>query len=220
MIFSSPCDQVAAALVQIQAELEDPTKSKKVDAGSRKYSYAELDKCLPDIRELCTSKGVAILQSSGAETITTTLLHTSGQWAQSSCPMVLPSKAGDPQAMGSCITYSRRYGLFLALGIAAQGEDNDGAVKQNRRQETPDAKAARQADHDPSWEAARPKFAADVKERTGHDLSVVTAFCEKKGAPTPSHRTNQKRAELLDWLCKKGKIELDAFAAEIHGGAA
>ena len=52
----------------------------------------------------------------------TRLSHASGQWFESEWPVCkLPAQ---PQAIGSAMTYARRYSLFALVGIA--GEDDDG----------------------------------------------------------------------------------------------
>lgn len=51
------------------------------------------------------------------------LIHTSGQVL--SCDLPLYVDDIDPQALGSAITYMRRYSLFVLLGIKTQ--DDDGA---------------------------------------------------------------------------------------------
>lgn len=184
MLHSEPCNEVVTALVAVHAELRDPEKSREVQAGpSKKYSYAELDKCLPEIRALLAGKGMLVTQSLMAPDIMiTTLYHTSGQWIRSECPVTLPAKAADPQAFGSSITYARRYSLFMALGLVAQNEDNDGKQPESkdRRREAPDAKAARQATHHKDFadNAVLGRFMGDLKKAGFPDYDEVCAFLE------------------------------------------
>lgn len=44
-----------------------------------------------------------------------------------------PLPKGEPQKMGSAITYARRYALGAATGVAAEDEDDDGAAAGNQR---------------------------------------------------------------------------------------
>ena len=54
----------------------------------------------------------------------TALCHSSGQWIISAWPVVkLPAA---PQIIGSALTYARRYTLFALVGIAGEGDDDDG----------------------------------------------------------------------------------------------
>jgi len=74
------------------------------------------------------ANGLALVQSPSTAgnvvTVTGTLYHTSGE----SITSVLSGTAKDttPQAIGSAITYFRRYQMCAVLGVAA--EDDDGAA--------------------------------------------------------------------------------------------
>lgn len=57
-------------------------------------------------------------------TLKTLLLHESGEWLESDELTMKPVK-NDPQAVGSCITYARRYSLAAFLSLNT-GEDDDG----------------------------------------------------------------------------------------------
>jgi hypothetical protein len=56
----------------------------------------------------------------------TVLLHLSGEWI--SGEMFLPLAKGDPQGVGSAITYGRRYGLMAILGMVADDDDDGNAA--------------------------------------------------------------------------------------------
>ena len=57
--------------------------------------------------------------------VVTRLLHSSGQWLEDTASAVLPS--GDPQAVGSAITYLRRYSLQAVVGVAPEDDDAEAA---------------------------------------------------------------------------------------------
>lgn len=59
--------------------------------------------------------------------VTTRLLHASGQWMEERVSTMLPT--GDPQAVGSAITYLRRYSLQSVCGIAPEDDDGEGAMQ-------------------------------------------------------------------------------------------
>lgn len=94
-----------------------------------KSKYADLQSCWDSCRSLLTANGLSVLQtfvqdaSGESVTISTTLLHSSGQWISGDLTMK-PAKA-DPQGIGSAITYARRYALAAIVGIVAD-EDDDG----------------------------------------------------------------------------------------------
>ncbi len=98
-----------------------------------KSSYADLASVWNAIREPLAANGLAIMQMPGADgakvTITTLLTHSSGQWVSSDLTMT--AKEDTPQAIGSAITYARRYALQSIAGVAP--EDDDGERAQGRQ---------------------------------------------------------------------------------------
>jgi hypothetical protein len=53
--------------------------------------------------------------------VLTRITHASGQWMEDSVSTMLPT--GDPQAVGSAITYLRRYALQSVAGVAPEDDD-------------------------------------------------------------------------------------------------
>ena len=64
-------------------------------------------------------------------TVVTRLMHSSGQWIEDSVAAMLPN--GDPQAVGSAITYLRRYALQAVAGIATEDDDAEGTTSKPPR---------------------------------------------------------------------------------------
>ena len=94
---------------------------------SRSYSYADMSTVLEAVMQPLLDHGLVVLQALDAETSTllTRLVHTSGEWVESSYPLQMDQP---PQALGSAVTYGRRYSLQSLLCLAA--EDDDGAAAQ------------------------------------------------------------------------------------------
>lgn len=126
---SPQIDKLAAALNKAQAKLDDARKTSTANAGSFKYDYADLTEIWRVARPVLAANGLAVVQTfDKGETSTclvTTLTHVSGQFIESRLPLMLVK---DYHALGSAITYSRRYSLAAIVGIAPQGEDDDGAA--------------------------------------------------------------------------------------------
>lgn len=107
-------------------------KSVKKDAENPffKSSYATLDACWDAIREPLSENGLSIFQTlafeNGVDFLVTTLAHSSGQ-STSSKARLMPVK-NDPQAMGSCITYMRRFALCAILGLTQSDDDAESAI--------------------------------------------------------------------------------------------
>lgn len=78
-------------------------------------------KCLSK-HEIATVQATAVESDTGLIKLTTTLLHTSGEWIASDWPVCLVSETAAPHRMGAALTYARRYSLFTLVGIA--GEDD------------------------------------------------------------------------------------------------
>ena len=90
--------------------------------------YASLAEVMESIRGPFAANGLAVVQGTEAQddtglTVTTLLLHESGEWVQSS--VHVPVGSGNAQQVGSALTYARRYSLSALCGVVAD-EDDDG----------------------------------------------------------------------------------------------
>jgi hypothetical protein len=103
-----------------------------------KSKYADYGSVLEACKDLLNENGVVILQphvsDNGKNFVETLLLHESGE-SISSRTEVICAKQNDPQALGSAITYARRYGLQSLLAMPAEDDDGEGAM--NRAPKTP-----------------------------------------------------------------------------------
>lgn len=125
--------KISAALAKAQAHIGGAEKSSV--NPFHKSKYATLADVIAACKEALCQQGVSVLQlvsnnEAGAFTMTTTLLHESGE--NISTTMVLPipvQKANDVQAMGSAVTYCRRYQLQALLNIPAVDDDGEFARK-------------------------------------------------------------------------------------------
>lgn len=96
-----------------------------------KSKYADLAAVWDDVRQPFADNGLSIVQMPcggiGSVTVITQITHTSGQWMRSRLTMV-PVK-NDPQGVGSCITYARRYSLAAMAGVYQVDDDGNLASK-------------------------------------------------------------------------------------------
>lgn len=93
--------------------------------------YADLAAIIEATKKALSDNGLAITQTpelsdNGKLTVTTTLMHISGEWL-SGCLAMKPIKE-DPQAGGSCLSYLRRYSIQSILFVAAEEEDDGNAA--------------------------------------------------------------------------------------------
>lgn len=152
MRMSETIADLAAALAAAQGAMKNAVK----DATNPHFrsKYADLasvrDACFPAL----AAHGLSVVQTVGAADgrvrITTLLLHASGQWI--SDDTVLTPKDDSPQALGSCVTYGRRYALAAIAGVAP--EDDDGEAAQGRGSKPSAAPVARAVEDVPAGFAA------------------------------------------------------------------
>jgi len=89
-----------------------------------KSSYASLSNILDAIKIPLAESDLSFSQHPmGENGMSTILMHKSGEWLGSHFTMK-PVK-NDPQGIGSCITYMRRYAIAAILGLNID-EDDDG----------------------------------------------------------------------------------------------
>lgn len=133
MDWSEERGELIAAMVQMQGALEPVKKGSLNDFKG--YKYADLQDILDACRRPLHDAGLAVLQATqpterGLELVTT-LVHTSGQWIRSRLPVL---STEHPQAMGSALTYARKYGLLTIVGLAADDDDDGQAAVPQRGQ--------------------------------------------------------------------------------------
>lgn len=128
MISSENTAELATALSIAQGELENATKDKTNPAFRSKY--ADINACLEVVRPCLSRHGLAVVQGIGhldadRISVTTRLLHKSGQWLESTLSVPLGKK--DAQGVGAAATYGRRYGLTAMLGLGQEDDDGNAA---------------------------------------------------------------------------------------------
>lgn len=199
--------EFAKALVKAQAKFESPKRDKTAKIvtktkGTYSYTYADLASVLDAVRKGLADAGIAVIQApttGGDEMrviVTTRLLHTSGEWVESS----LRALATDdkPQGIGSAITYLRRYALSAMTGIATEEDDDGAAASRTRSPRRGDSRPPRQEQQrkpdmppqGPELKEAAAKLRAEVLKRskTVADavalLSAITKDGKKPGIRT------------------------------------
>jgi len=120
-------EALAAAQGQFPAVLKDRKATVKSDKGSYSYSYANLADVLTAVRPVLSAHGIAILQHlqpNGVGLMLHTELRGYGEVLGSTMPLTTGPTA--PQALGSALSYHRRYALMALVGVAAEEDDDDG----------------------------------------------------------------------------------------------
>jgi hypothetical protein len=131
---SNTTTEIGKALAGAFADIDHATKN--ASNPHFKSTYANLAEVLDVVRATFKKHGLAIVQFPGpikkdadltTVAITTTIVHTSGEMMGTTMEMpVNADKNGriTPHAVGSAITFGRRYALASAAGITQ--EDDDG----------------------------------------------------------------------------------------------
>ena len=115
------------ALAAVQGEITGARKGSSNPFF--KSQYADLASVWDACRESLSSHGLSVVQTTryhpNGICVVTTLGHESGEFLEGELVMV-PTK-NDPQGIGSCITYARRYALAAIVGVAQVDDDGNAA---------------------------------------------------------------------------------------------
>lgn len=130
MIKSETTSQMFPDLIKARADIQAVTKAK---AGFG-YKYACLDDVLNMLKEVLPQYNLGFVQFpetiDGKDGVTTIIIHSSGEYIGARYEMdATPVKGTNiTQQKGASITYTRRYSLCAAFGIATE-EDTDGRAE-------------------------------------------------------------------------------------------
>jgi hypothetical protein len=187
---SDDCDQLYAALAEAQAmdgygDVEK-TKTARVDSKRANitfsYDYETLADVIVATRPYLARVGVSVLQfpfvGRDSVTIRTRLTHKSGQWLENDMAALIAMP--DPQAIGSGISYLRRYAQKSILNVAAQDEDDDAQQAQPRSAPRPAQRVSERPQ--PPQAAAAPKpNVAPVAAAPPAPIGVLVQVEEQNG---------------------------------------
>lgn len=132
MTHSEQINEIAKALAVAQGVI----KGAKKDSENPffKSKYADLAAVSDACRMPLSNAGIAVVQApasteDGRVSVTTMLVHSSGQWMAET--LTVKPKDDGAQAMGSVITYLRRYSLAAFAGVAPEDDDGNAAEGRN-----------------------------------------------------------------------------------------
>ena len=122
---SDKLEALFGALAKAQAKMGSARKGSANPFFKSKYAdLSEVRKTAQVIHEF----GLAITQfPDGENGLVTVLGHESGQYIK--CHMQMKPVKNDPQGLGSCLTYMRRYAMQSVLGIPSEDDDGNKASK-------------------------------------------------------------------------------------------
>lgn len=205
---SGRIDKIASAMALAQSEFTTVKKNCEVDFFSKKtnqriyYKYADLASVVETARPILAKHKLSVSQMpvrcKGGVHITTILMHTSGQFLQSTLSLEVVSN--DVKEVGTVITYGRRYALASILGIVTD-EDIDAPSNKETADGVPTKitqlcrklnTAAIQAGGKPeevmSWLRTRYGIKEASSEMTEAQLEEAIKIMEKKAAEKKTKR--------------------------------
>ena len=122
---SKEIKNIILAMTKVQTEIKGMVPDAKNPFF--KSNYITLDGILEYIRPILSKNGIWLVQEAkGLDlnvSIRTSLYHSSGEFIETESLEMLPVK-NDPQALGSTITYLKRYQLSALLGISSEVDDD------------------------------------------------------------------------------------------------
>lgn len=229
MNHSESIKELAGALAKAQGAMG----AAKMDSVNPflKNKYADLGSVIQAARKPLSDNGLAITQhpavSENSVTVTTILMHLSGEWIESEITLPLDGSKGLSlaQSMGAIITYLRRYTLSAILGIFAD-EDNDGNEKKQPAKSPTPAQSPAEHEHtevipDPpamDYETAKTVMTSDKEPKPyiGLDTPLLNNMAnsirgkrQKHGYTTPEEveTAEFKLAAILAILAKRAEAQ-------------
>jgi len=199
MKHSEQINEIATALAKAQRQM----KGAKKDSANPffKSKYADLASVAGACLDQLNDHGIAVVQppstlEDGKVNVETMLVHSSGQW-MSETLSVKPKDDG-PQAMGSVITYLRRYALAAFAGVAPEDDDAEAAEGRKDSKPTP-IKAVAPAGYD-DW-------LIDLEAVAQEGTEALQATWKKSKADYRTHLTTTNNAAWEKIKIKAAKVQ-------------
>lgn len=172
--------ELTKALAAAQGEFPLIPKNREVNAGPRRYKYAELATILAAVTPALVKHGLAVTQrmdvTEHGTVLITDLRHAAGEVVSSCLPLQMEGL--QPQALGSLLTYLKRYSLTSLLNVAAD-EDDDAQIAQDEPKSSHQRQTRQppkpQIVHGEAPEAAVERANARADERDPWKLSAAAA---------------------------------------------
>jgi hypothetical protein len=119
---------IAKAMLECQIEIKNATKDR--ENSHFKNVYATLESVLEAVKETASKHSILIVQTTdrdekGSYILTTRLIHDSGEQIETKIHLLLDKQ--NMQALGSAITYARRYSIAALFCIGQEDDDGNAA---------------------------------------------------------------------------------------------
>ena len=203
--WSEQKNEIFSAVAKAQGKIMSANKDSKNPFYNSKY--ADLASVWEACRDSLSENGICVLQSTQVtpekETyLCTTLGHGSGQWIMSEIKLDIPPpgsveinkfgkevKVNIMQALGSIMTYQKRYQLCSLVGVAPK-EDDDGNASQ----------------YSPPTQPKQEPVTVPIPFVTQAQLATVRGLMAQCG--------NEYTSKIMTWLAEKNIVSLDKMPVQ------
>ena len=172
---SEAVNELAAALAKAQSEIRGAVADS--DNPFYKSKYADLASVWDACRKQLTAQGLSVVQlpvtTEHGTGISTVLMHSSGQWIGST--VYATAKDSGPQAIGSVLTYLRRYSLAAVAGVPQVDDDGEGGEGRTKTATEPPREQA------PAPPVKTPTRTTPATEQASGDGVYITNVKEASG---------------------------------------
>ena len=132
---SEQTDKLWPAVVKARQAMKGPKKDST--NPHFKSKYADLSECIDAADVAGGPHGLVTLQEPSSDSagvsVSTIIVHESGQWVQFD-PLFIPASKADAQGFGSAVSYARRYRIKAAWNMADEDDDGNAAVAGTKQQ--------------------------------------------------------------------------------------
>lgn len=221
---SETLTKIAPALVAALSEMRGALKDSK--NPHFRNDYASLESVIETAKPVLAAHGLAFMQGlgeyvGGAMTVSTRIIHESGEWIESDFQM--PLGKADPQGTASASTYARRYSLMGILGLPALDDDGEAAMTRTppKKPEPMNPTVSVHSEGEDWWKAEGFGMSAAQAKKEGHGETFDKWMGEIPMIPTLAawQAWARDNDELIKTLPKGWRVdlraEMDARKAEL-----
>ena len=179
---SESIQNLSKAMAEFQKSIQQPLK----DANNPffKSQYVPLENVVEAITETGSPLGISFMQfassdETGSIEVATLVMHSTGEYIEFP-PVRMKPESNKPQAVGSAITYAKRYALSAIFGITSD-KDDDGneATGLNKQVEKQPKQQIKQQQTQDDATGKIEKYWTEL-EKLGVDVAEVkTYLCDK-----------------------------------------
>lgn len=179
---SESIQNLSNAMAEFQKKIKQPLK----DANNPffKSQYVPLENVVEAITETGSQLGISFMQfassdETGSIEVATLVMHSTGEYIEFP-PVRMKPESNKPQAVGSAITYAKRYALSAIFGITSDKDDdgNEATGLNKQVEKQPKQQAKQQVIQDDAI-VKIDKYWTEL-EKLGVDVTEVKKYlCDK-----------------------------------------